>query len=876
MSFENKKPSFKERLETKKLLKYVLASMIGVGAMGGILYTVFGSSDESEPKNDIDYSGNLRYDKGSSSNDDKIKSLVGNKADSSDPYSSIVDPTLSNVISGTSTQDSSVNPNLGSQNYKPLYSTDDKLSYKDNFDYDHATDNQLRSKIEEEEGKKLVKIGSVTSYVSDPDWRQKTQTQNPIQANNSSNGVSSNFPLIYDKNGKQILGYDENGNPIIGYDANGKPILGQPLPKGIAGYDKNGNPISKAELAQNLSTNPSSMKQNVYDKNGRLILGYDKNGNPIVGYDANGKPILGVSGPNVDGYDSSGNPIPKLKDDLYKKSGLNLVDKNGKPILGYDANGNPIIGYDSSGNPILGKVDKGIAGYDASGHPISDSLLSTISTQKNLLSNLNKPLLDKDGNPIVGFDANGNPIIGFDKTGKPILGKVDKGIAGYDANGNPIKKEQLQSYFKVNATDKALNKSNKPTLFDKNGNTILGYDSKGNPIIGFDANGKPILGKVDKGVAGYDANGNPIKKEQLSSFFNSSNQGDFNTLNGIAGAGMFGQNNDAVPPVSGYQPGNQNVVIRPQPNGINVERIKTQNFKAKESNPWDDAVSKSNVDADKASLIVSLSYKDVESKVVNNSNNLGQTTNSSSNNSNNNDMANSQNSNEGQGNSKSDNKIGNSSSSVFTPTPAFNKYTLKSGTFIPMIMQTGINTDLPGSIIGKVSQNVYDTATGKYLVIPQGSTLVGSYSANITYGQERVMIAWNSIIYPDASEIKISGQPGTDLGGYSGLNDQVNNHYWSLFGNTFLLSVLTAGLEYNQAGAQNSANNGSSFSASLSNSSGQMMGQAAAGVIQKSLNIAPTLVIRNGMRGNVLLTQDLALPSPYKVKIYNPSLVNNR
>ena len=804
MSFENKKPSFKERLETKKLLKYVLASMIGVGAMGGILYTVFGSSDESEPKNDIDYSGNLRYDKGSSSNDDKIKSLVGNKADSSDPYSSIVDPTLSNVISGTSTQDSSVNPNLGSQNYKPLYSTDDKLSYKDNFDYDHATDNQLRSKIEEEEGKKLVKIGSVTSYVSDPDWRQKTQTQNPIQANNSSNGVSSNFPLIYDKNGKQILGYDENGNPIIGYDANGKPILGQPLPKGIAGYDKNGNPISKAELAQNLSTNPSSMKQNVYDKNGRLILGYDKNGNPIVGYDANGKPILGVSGPNVDGYDSSGNPIPKLKDDLYKKSGLNLVDKNGKPILGYDANGNPIIGYDSSGNPILGKVDKGIAGYDASGHPISDSLLSTISTQKNLLSNLNKPLLDKDGNPIVGFDANGNPIIGFDKTGKPILGKVDKGIAGYDANGNPI------------------------------------------------------------------------KKEQLSSFFNSSNQGDFNTLNGIAGAGMFGQNNDAVPPVSGYQPGNQNVVIRPQTNGINVERIKTQNFKAKESNPWDDAVSKSNVDADKSSLIVSLSYKEVESKVVNNSNNLGQTTNSSSNNSNNNDMANSQNSNEGQGNGKSDNKIGNSSSSVFTPTPAFNKYTLKSGTFIPMIMQTGINTDLPGSIIGKVSQNVYDTATGKYLVIPQGSTLVGSYSANITYGQERVMIAWNSIIYPDASEIKISGQPGTDLGGYSGLNDQVNNHYWSLFGNTFLLSVLTAGLEYNQSGAQNSANNGSSFSASLSNSSGQMMGQAAAGVIQKSLNIAPTLVIRNGMRGNVLLTQDLALPSPYKVKIYNPSLVNNR
>ena len=862
MSFENKKPSFKEKLETKKLLKYVLATMIGVGAMGGVLYTVLGSDDEVEQKNDIDYSGKLRYDKGSSANDDKIKSLVGSKASSSDPYASIVDPTLSNVISGQpNNTDNQSNINFGT-NSRPLFSTDDKYAYKDNFDYDHATNSQLRAKIEEEEGKKLVKIATITSYVPDPDWRQNTnnQSNNVISPQQNNSGVKNSFPLLYDANGKQILGYDENGNPIIGYDANGKPILGNPLGKGIAGYDNKQNQISKNDLAKNLAT--QSNKQNIYDKNGRLILGYDKNGNPIIGYDANGKPILGITGPNIDGYDSNGNPIQNLKNGLYSKSGLNLIDKNGKPILGYDSNGNPIIGYDSNGKPILGKVDKGISGYDANGHAISDNLLNTIATQKNLLSNLNKPLLDKDGNPIVGFDASGNPIIGYDKNGKPILGKVDSGIAGYDANGNPIKKDQLQSYFKNNASDNLLQKSNKPLLVDKNGNPILGYDSKGNPIIGYDSNGKPILGKVDKGIAGYDVNGNPIKKDQLQDFYNgsSASNNDFSAINGVAGAGMFGQNNDAVPPVSGYQPGNKTVAINPQATGINVGNIKTQRLQQKESNPWDEAVSKTNVDADKATLSVSLTYKDTESKPQS-ANNVSQTNVADNTNSNN----------TGSNNVVDTQKAQNPTPTVMLPTAVYNKYTLKSGTFIPMIMQTGINTDLPGAIIGKVSQNVYDTATGKYLIIPQGSTLIGSYSANVTYGQERVMIAWNSLIYPDSSEIKITGQPGTDLGGYSGLNDQVNNHYWSLFGNTFLLSVLTAGLEYNQQGSANSMNNGSSFSSSLSNSSGQMMGQAAAGVIQKSLNIAPTLVIRNGMRGNVILTQDLALPSPYKVKIYNQS-----
>ena len=924
MSLENKKPSFKERLEGKKIVKYVLATMVGVAAVGGGLYVVFDGGEDNDKTDNIDYTKKLNYNN-DGRNDEKITSLIGTKVNSSDPYSSIVDPTLANVISGTPQQ--TKDDSFGGFS-KPLYSVDDKYSYKDGFDYEHATDAQLKQKIQEEEGKKIVKIGSVSILNGDgsenTDWRNKNNSNqailydkngkqilgydsngnpivgydangkpiigerlpngiagydksgNPIPIQNQKNTQlsktgSSNvnsFPLLYDKNGKQILGYDSNGNPIVGYDANGKPIIGERLPNGIAGYDKNGKPISKLELVKNLSTNANQLKDNIFDKNGKLILGYDKNGNPIVGYDSNGKPILGITEQGIDGYDKNGNKIINATDSLYKKAGITLFDKNGKPILGYDANGNPIIGYDTNGKPILGKVDKGIAGYDANGRSISENVLKTMSLQKQLLNNLNKPLLDKDGNPIVGFDANGNPIIGFDKSGKPILGKVDKGIAGYDVNGNPILKSELQKYLKQNATDNILAKSGKPALFDKSGNLILGYDNNGKPIIGYDANGNPILGKVDKGIAGYDVNGNPIKKDQLSDFYNNDN---FNAMDSIAGAGMF-NNNSSVPPISGYKPENVNVNITPQTGGINLNNGKQFLNKSsfKESNPWDDALSKSNPDADKAALTVSLQYKDVESKTV--SQNNGTSTN----------VSNVQNMNNSEQNSSNDeqklNKVNASSTSNSTqskialPEAPYNKYTLKKGSFIPMILETGINSDLPGSIIGRVSSNVYDSATGKYLLIPQGSILLGSYSANVTYGQERVMVAWNSLIYPDASEISIGGQPGTDLAGYAGLNDQVNNHYWSLFGNTFLLSVLTAGLEYNQQGSQNSQNNGSSFSSSLSNSSGQMMGQAAAGVMQKSLNIAPTLIIRNAFRGNVLLTQDLALPKPYKIKIYNPTI----
>ena len=104
-------------------------------------------------------------------------------------------------------------------------------------------------------------------------------------------------------------------------------------------------------------------------------------------------------------------------------------------------------------------------------------------------------------------------------------------------------------------------------------------------------------------------------------------------------------------------------------------------------------------------------------------------------------------------------------------------YTLRAGSVIPATLISGINSELPGQIIGQISQNVYDTGTGKHLLLPQGSRLVGTYSSDVSYGQSRVMVAWQRIVFPDGKALDIGAMPGADGAGYSGFTDQVDNHY---------------------------------------------------------------------------------------------------
>jgi type IV secretory pathway VirB10-like protein len=108
-------------------------------------------------------------------------------------------------------------------------------------------------------------------------------------------------------------------------------------------------------------------------------------------------------------------------------------------------------------------------------------------------------------------------------------------------------------------------------------------------------------------------------------------------------------------------------------------------------------------------------------------------------------------------------------------------YEIKAGTVIPATMVGGINSDLSGQILGQVAENIYDSATGRFILIPQGSKLVGTYDNSVTSGQRRVLVAWSRIILPDSSSIDLGRMPGTDQSGLAGLHDRVNTHFWEMF-----------------------------------------------------------------------------------------------
>lgn len=202
----------------------------------------------------------------------------------------------------------------------------------------------------------------------------------------------------------------------------------------------------------------------------------------------------------------------------------------------------------------------------------------------------------------------------------------------------------------------------------------------------------------------------------------------------------------------------------------------------------------------------------------------------------------------------------NNNSKVRPPNP----FQITAGFVIPGIMVSGINSDLPGQIMAQVGENVYDTATGNNLLIPQGSKLVGSYSNEVSYGQSRVLVAWQRIIFPDGKTLDIGSMPGADAAGFSGYKDRVNNHFWRVFGSAFLMSGIVAGVNLSQDHDDSgSLSDRKRASDAMSEALGQQLGQAMSQMIMKNLNIAPTLEIRPGYRFNVIATKDLSFGGSY-------------
>ncbi len=197
-------------------------------------------------------------------------------------------------------------------------------------------------------------------------------------------------------------------------------------------------------------------------------------------------------------------------------------------------------------------------------------------------------------------------------------------------------------------------------------------------------------------------------------------------------------------------------------------------------------------------------------------------------------------------------------------------YELRTGFIVPATLISGINSDLPGQIMAQVSQDVYDTPTGKYKLIPLGSRLVGEYKSDVAYGQSRLFIAWQRIIFPDGKAMDIGSMPGADAAGYAGMGDLVNNHYLRLFTSAFLLSGVTASiaLSQDQGTANGAVNSKPDASSAMSEALGQQLGQLTTKLIEKNLNIAPTLEIRPGFRFNVIVVKDMTFSKPYQAFDY--------
>ena len=192
-------------------------------------------------------------------------------------------------------------------------------------------------------------------------------------------------------------------------------------------------------------------------------------------------------------------------------------------------------------------------------------------------------------------------------------------------------------------------------------------------------------------------------------------------------------------------------------------------------------------------------------------------------------------------------------------------YMIRAGFVLPAIMISGINSDLPGQVMAQVSQNVYDTATGRFLLIPQGTRLIGTYSSDVGYGQERVLMAWQRLIFPDGKTLDIRAMPGADSAGYSGFSDQVNNHWFRTISSAILMSGVIAAVDLSQDNTNSSdSSDRQRASDALSEALGQTLGQVLGQIISKNLNVSPTLEIRPGYRFNVIAVKDMTLPSPYQ------------
>lgn len=182
-------------------------------------------------------------------------------------------------------------------------------------------------------------------------------------------------------------------------------------------------------------------------------------------------------------------------------------------------------------------------------------------------------------------------------------------------------------------------------------------------------------------------------------------------------------------------------------------------------------------------------------------------------------------------------------------------YILQAGAVIPAALITGIRSDLPGQITAQVTQHVYDSPTGALLLIPQGSRLIGEYDAGVTFGQRRVLLVWNRLILPNGRSIVLERQRGADASGYAGLEDGVDYHWWDLMKAAGLSTLFAVGAEL-------ATSDEDRLVRAIRDGAQDTVNQAGQQIVQRQLQVAPTLTIRPGFPVRVIVARDLVL-EPY-------------
>ena len=192
--------------------------------------------------------------------------------------------------------------------------------------------------------------------------------------------------------------------------------------------------------------------------------------------------------------------------------------------------------------------------------------------------------------------------------------------------------------------------------------------------------------------------------------------------------------------------------------------------------------------------------------------------------------------------------------------PALSANEIKTGSFIPMVLEQGINSDLPGQITARVTEDVYDSITGCRLLVPAMSKVVGRYDSKIAIGQGRMLVGWNAMVFPDGAELSLGGMQGYDTSGQSGLESDVDNHYARLFGVTFGLSMITAGVTLSVP-QPNPGVSGSSApptaAQTVAAALAQQYGNLGAQILGKYMAVQPTLRNSAGERFVVMVPKTI-------------------